>query len=442
MKKFFLLFAALFISLTAGAYSVFTYCVPNGAAEVQIGTDMTMNSFNFVEAEAGETVYFTFTPYTGYQFSGIRYRNITADDVTELEGGVYSFTMPEKNVSIFIDFTLIPVTYPDVTINEATFPDPNFRNWLLSQSYGSDGIITGDEVAMVTNITANACGIEDLTGIEQLPALTELNVSNYEGTSEDSWNRITTIDLTGNTQLRNLYCDNNQLTSLEISQCSDLKFLSCNGNQLTTLNLTSNPKLAVLECMRNQLTALDVTSNLQLEQLYCEYNNISAINVVNLSKLMLFNCNDNQLTSLDVSGCTAMFQLYFYNNQIKGDAMQALVNSLETPPNGGYMVVVDLDNDMSQNEMTAEQVAIARAKTWSVEAITGDDFVQYDGIETTAVPGDVNGDGEVTSADVTALYNYLLNDDMTYIDTDDVNGDGEITSADITFIYNILLGSK
>lgn len=55
--------------------------------------------------------------------------------------------------------------------------------------------------------------------------------------------------------------------------------------------------------------------------------------------------------------------------------------------------------------------------------------------------GDVNCDGYVTSADITAVYNYLLNGDETYINTDDVNGDGFITSTDITAIYNILLGN-
>ena len=56
-----------------------------------------------------------------------------------------------------------------------------------------------------------------------------------------------------------------------------------------------------------------------------------------------------------------------------------------------------------------------------------------------AEPGDVNGDGNVTAADITALYNYLLNSDETYLSTSDVNGDGNITSGDITAIYNILL---
>ena len=56
------------------------------------------------------------------------------------------------------------------------------------------------------------------------------------------------------------------------------------------------------------------------------------------------------------------------------------------------------------------------------------------------VYGDVNGDGSVTTADVTAVYNYLLEGDTTFVSTSDVDGDGYITTTDITVIYNILLG--
>ena len=61
--------------------------------------------------------------------------------------------------------------------------------------------------------------------------------------------------------------------------------------------------------------------------------------------------------------------------------------------------------------------------------------------ETASLVGDVNNDQAVTSSDVTALYNYLLNGDTTYLNTLDVNGDGSITAADITAIYDILLGN-
>ena len=58
-----------------------------------------------------------------------------------------------------------------------------------------------------------------------------------------------------------------------------------------------------------------------------------------------------------------------------------------------------------------------------------------------AKPGDVNGDGNVTSADVTALYNYLLNNDSSAIVNGDQNNDGSITSGDVTIVYNCLLGN-
>lgn len=56
--------------------------------------------------------------------------------------------------------------------------------------------------------------------------------------------------------------------------------------------------------------------------------------------------------------------------------------------------------------------------------------------------GDVNNDGFVTSYDITALYNYLLNGDETYLSTSDINGDGYITAYDITCIYNVLLNDS
>ena len=59
-----------------------------------------------------------------------------------------------------------------------------------------------------------------------------------------------------------------------------------------------------------------------------------------------------------------------------------------------------------------------------------------------SIPGDVNGDGQVTSVDVTALYNFLLNGDTSDIVNGDQSGDGQITAADVTAVYNVLLGNN
>ena len=57
-----------------------------------------------------------------------------------------------------------------------------------------------------------------------------------------------------------------------------------------------------------------------------------------------------------------------------------------------------------------------------------------------AVKGDVNGDGVVTSADVTSVYDVLLGVNSDFYATADVNGDGSVTATDVTCIYDILLG--
>ena len=62
-------------------------------------------------------------------------------------------------------------------------------------------------------------------------------------------------------------------------------------------------------------------------------------------------------------------------------------------------------------------------------------------IKRSAIAGDVNGDGHVSSVDVTALYNYLLNNDSSDIVNGDQDGDGHISSVDVTVVYNILLGN-
>ena len=73
-----------------------------------------------------------------------------------------------------------------------------------------------------------------------------------------------------------------------------------------------------------------------------------------------------------------------------------------------------------------------------------DDFTIYHNGELSpvvVVPGDVNGDGTVTAADVTMLYNIILNDNWAGAVNADQNGDGAITSSDVTSVYNVLLGN-
>jgi hypothetical protein len=69
----------------------------------------------------------------------------------------------------------------------------------------------------------------------------------------------------------------------------------------------------------------------------------------------------------------------------------------------------------------------------------------YFDLDSTGLVGDVNGDGGVTIADVTALVNIILGKDNVEPyqynhDAADVNGDESVTIADVTALVNIILG--
>ena len=74
--------------------------------------------------------------------------------------------------------------------------------------------------------------------------------------------------------LRYLDCNNNQLTSLDVTKNTALTTLSCGGNQLSSLDVTKNTALTSLECYFIQLTSLDVTKNTKLldDAIRCDAN--------------------------------------------------------------------------------------------------------------------------------------------------------------------------
>ena len=53
----------------------------------------------------------------------------------------------------------------DIQINATNFPDDNFRSFLLSQSYGSDGKLKKSEISSITQIDVSNKNIASLQGI-------------------------------------------------------------------------------------------------------------------------------------------------------------------------------------------------------------------------------------------------------------------------------------
>ena len=56
--------------------------------------------------------------------------------------------------------------------------------------------------------------------------------------------------------------------------------------------------------------------------------------------------------------------------------------------------------------------------------------------------GDVDGDGEVNTADVVAVYAFIIDGSGVTKEAADVNGDGDVNSADVVAIYTAIVGPE
>ena len=214
----------------------------------------------------------------------------------------------------------------EVEINTANFPDSTFRTYVKTLDTDNSGKLSKDEINAVTKIDVSNKGIADLKGIEYFTELTQLECNGNELTSLDVSkntaltklicysNQITKLDVSKNTALTNLSCSQNQLTSLNVSTA--LIYLDCYINQLTSLDVSGSTALTKLSCNDNQLETLNISGCTSLEEIYCDENRLTSLDVSGSTALITLRCRDNKLTSLYVSGCTALNALWCDNNQL------------------------------------------------------------------------------------------------------------------------------
>lgn len=157
-----------------------------------------------------------------------------------------------------------------IQVNSTYFPDTKFRNYLLSQTYGSNSWLSYKEILGVTNINVNNKSIANLKGIERFIELRTLDCGN---------NSLSTLDVTKNLSLNTLICNNNGLNSLDLTKNLSLFFLTCSANNLSSLDLSNCHYLQNLKCDDNKLTSLKVNrdnNNVPLTSVYCQNNKLSA----------------------------------------------------------------------------------------------------------------------------------------------------------------------
>ena len=238
-------------------------------------------------------------------------------------------------------FSLLPFTASaasNTLINEETFPDPVFREYVL-KIVGSS-VLTEEKARQIEVLDVSDDNIKkvlgkrdpitSLMGIRYLRYVKDLNCSGQELKK--------TLNLEQNSRVEKLDCSGNQLTGLWFHTGSSLKYLTCSVNEFTALDLSKNPELIELSCGNNKLTSLDLSANKKLQKIVAGSNKLTALDTRNLPELTYLNLWGNhdlrsidvskntkleflsaahgKLTSLNVSNNRKLVELYVYNNQL------------------------------------------------------------------------------------------------------------------------------
>ncbi|MBT8325568.1 MAG: leucine-rich repeat domain-containing protein, partial [Winogradskyella sp.] len=130
-------------------------------------------------------------------------------------------------------------------------PDDNFEQALIdvNRDIGPlDDYVPTDNISGLTYLNIGNKNISDLTGLEDFTSLTELFCNN---------NQLTSLDVSQNVALERLQCNYNGITSLDVSQNTALYDLSCAYNAIATLDLSQNTALQYFNGQSNQLTSLN-----------------------------------------------------------------------------------------------------------------------------------------------------------------------------------------
>ena len=97
----------------------------------------------------------------------------------------------------------------------------------------------------------------------------------------------------------------NNLTGLNLSGQTYLKYLDCSNNLISGININNCYNLTGLNLKNNNLSGeLNLSEFKNLTQIDVSNNRLSGINVTGLNKLTTFQADNNRITGLDFFGAT------------------------------------------------------------------------------------------------------------------------------------------
>lgn len=273
-------------------------------------------------------------------------------------GGSNGFVCVHENTEIITDPSLREIC-------KYYFPNDAFRNYVSDNiDTNHDGFLSDEERNSVTTLNLSGKNILRLNkGLELFPNLEVLNVYN---------NRLVELDISKNPKLKKLYCDRNQLESINVYEnpflrevvtsgqidpyYTTLKRYYANGGEyeimvdnstVIKIGLAINEDNFPDSAFRNSLRSYDTDNDMMLDtdeinritsfnivnvgctslegieylseltSLNCSQNNLTSLNLYRNTNLQVLDCSDNNLTGLYVAYCPNIREVYCANNNLQ-----------------------------------------------------------------------------------------------------------------------------
>ncbi|MBT0607941.1 T9SS type A sorting domain-containing protein [Aequorivita echinoideorum] len=173
-------------------------------------------------------------------------------------------------------------------------PDANFKQALLDHTppidTNNDGEIQLSEAQATSVVNVMNKNVSDLTGISAFTNLQDLLCRS---------NPITSLDISSNTQLVQLWAGFTDISSLNTSQNGNLYIIRIENSNVTDLDITNNPLLEWLDASYSPLQNLSTASTTALSVLSVENTNLQSLDGTAHPQLELLNIVNTSITNID-----------------------------------------------------------------------------------------------------------------------------------------------
>ncbi|CAL2080476.1 T9SS type A sorting domain-containing protein [Tenacibaculum sp. 190524A05c] len=292
--------------------------------------------------------------------------NITLFDTEQNHSTLFCIQVDDPTASYLNTWNIDSEATFRLDCGETTVPDDNFENYLETHDADGNVVSIGDASSMgngtandnkvytsnissVEELDIDNLSISDLTGIEGFVALKTLFCHD---------NTIENIDLSQNIALERLDCYKSGVKSLNISQNTELTLIQCFRNELTSLDVSNNTKLTRIDVFNNQITVLDLSQNLELTSINCAQNQLSSLDVSNNVKLTGLSCYENNITSLDVTRLPLLEDLDCVGNGLISLDLSQNPELVELQVYENNLTSLDVSNNLKLVELFAESNSI------------------------------------------------------------------------------------